>query len=303
MAERLPSLNALRAFEAVSRHGSIKKAAEELRVTPAAVSQQVKALEEALGTALLRRTASGLLPTDAGDSGLGDLREGFDRLSRAVRKMRTKRSRRILAVSVDPSFAATWLLARLDRFKQRRPEVDILLEASSAQADLARDDIDLAIRYGSGDWPGLRAVRLFDEDVFPVCSPKLLEGAQSLREPGDLRRHILLHLEWTPAKGAWPDWRAWLRAAGVEDVDASRGPRFTQHSMALQAAVEGQGVALGSTALVADDLAAGRLVSPFDLCVPTSFAYHLVCLEERAEDPTIAAFRDWMLAEAGRAAG
>lgn len=300
MVDRLPSLNALRAFEAVARHRSIKKAAAELHVTPAAVSQQVKGLEADVGAALLRRLVGGLALTEAGESGLADLREGFGYLTRAVRKMRAKRGRQLLTVSVDPSFAATWLVARLDRFKQAHPEIDLLLEASSASADLARDGIDAAIRYGSGDFPGLHAVRLFGEAVFPVCSPTLLEEPHPLREPADLRWHTLLHLEWTPAKGEWPDWRAWLRAVGVEGIDVERGPRFTEHSMALQAAMEGQGVALGSTALVADALAAGRLVWPFDFCVPTAFAYYLVCLEQRAEEPPIAAFRDWLVAEAGR---
>ncbi|WP_119461947.1 transcriptional regulator GcvA [Rhodospirillaceae bacterium SYSU D60014] len=298
MARRLPSLNALRAFEAVSRHGSIRAAADELHVTPAAVSQQVKALEEGLGVKLLRRAEGGLRLTEAGASGLEDLRAGFDRLSQAARKMRASNAR-LLTVSVDPSLAATWLIARLDRFKQRHPEIDVFLDASSAHVDLTREEIDMAIRYGAGDFPGLHAVRLFEDEVFPVCSPALLEGEHPLREPADLRWHRLLHLEWTPAKGEWPDWRSWLSAAGVESVDVTRGPRFTQHSMVLQAAVQGQGVALGSRALVADDLAAGRLVWPFDLCVPTSFAYYIVCLEAAAEDPRIAAFRDWLLAEAG----
>lgn len=269
-------------------------------MTAAAVSQQVKVLEGDLGTKLLRRVNREFLLTDAAQAGLPDLREGFDRLAQAARKMREDNSRRLLTVSVDPSLAATWLVARLDRFREVHPHIDVLLEASMERADFGRDDVDMAIRYGAGDDPGLHVVRLFDEEVFPVCSPRLLEGSHPLREPQDLRHHTLLHLEWTPAKGEWPDWRTWLLAAGVGDIDATRGPRFSQHSMVLQAAVQGQGVALGSTALVTDDLAAGRLVWPFDLCVPTNFAYYIVGPEKTADQPKIVAFRSWLLAEAGR---
>jgi LysR family glycine cleavage system transcriptional activator len=210
------------------------------------------------------------------------------------------RQRRRLTVSVVPSFAATWLVPRLDRFKQANPGLDLLLDATTALADLARGDADMAIRYGTGAFPELDCVRLFEDAMFPVCSPRLLQGAHPLSEPRDLAHHTLLHLEWAPAKGEWPDWRAWLLAAGVTGVDPDRGPRFTQHSMVLQAAVEGQGVALGTTSHVVDDLAAGRLVWPFDLCVPTRFAYWVVAPRDRAERPDIAAFRAWLIAEAGR---
>ncbi len=301
MADRLPSLNALRAFECVARHLSVTKAAGELHVTPAAVSLQIKALEADLGAKLVRRDGRSLALTIAGRAGLADLGEGFDRLARAARAMRPDRDRQMLTVSVEPSFAATWLVKRLEGFKRTRPAIDVRIHASMDCADFARDGVDVAIRYGMGDYPGLDVVRLFDDEVFPVCTPALMNGAHPLREPGDLRRHTLLHVDWVPHMGEWPDWSSWLRAAGVDDIDTGRGLRFTDESMALQAAVQGQGIALGNTALVADDLAAGRLVWPFALCLPTMFAYYIVCPEATADDPGIAGFRDWLLAEAASA--
>ena len=302
MADRLPSLNALRAFEAVTRHLSVTKAADELHVTPAAVSLQIKALEADLGAKLVRRAGRGLVLTDAGRAGLADLGAGFDRLTRAARAMRPERGRQMLTVSVEPSFAATWLVKRLDGFKRARPAIDVRIDASMDCADFARDGVDIAIRYGAGDYPGLDVVRLFDDEVFPVCAPALMDGDHPLAEPGDLRWHTLLHLDWPPHMGEWPDWSAWLRAAVADDVDVGHGIHFTDESMALQAAVQGQGVALGNTALVADDLEAGRLVWPFELCLPTMFAYFVVCPEDRSDDAAIAAFREWLLAEAASTA-
>jgi len=300
MAERLSSLNALRAFEAAARHRSFKKAASELHVTTAAVSQQVKLLELDLGTKLLQRIDGEWQLTEAGRAGISDLSQGFESIVEGLRKIRRLRRGRRLTVSVVPSFAATWLVARLDRFRQAHPDVDLLLDASMGLADLDRGDADMAVRYGAGAFAGLDCVRLFADDIFPVSSPRLLEGRHPLREPRDLRHHTLLHLEWNAEHGGWPDWAMWLRSAGVKDVDADRGPRFTQHSMALQAAVEGQGVALGTTSHAADHLAAGRLVAPFDLSMPTRFAYWVVAPRARAKEPAIAAFRDWLIAEAGR---
>jgi LysR family glycine cleavage system transcriptional activator len=300
MAERLPSLNALRAFEAVARHLSLTRAAAELHVTPAAVSHQIKALEQDLGVSLLRRVKREFLLTDAAKAGLPDLREGFDRIAQSARKMREDDAAGLLTVSLTPSFAANWLVPRIDRFKETEPDIDLRLDTSTGLADFVRGNVDVAIRYGTGDYPGLRVVPLFEEQIFPVCSPELLEGPHPLREPADLKLHTLLHLDWTPQKGEWPDWRMWLLAAGVRGVDVTRGPRFSDFSLALNAAVRGQGVALGSSALVADDLAAGRLAWPFQLCVPTTFACYFVCPEDSAERPKVAAFRDWLLAEAAQ---
>ncbi len=300
MAERLSSLNALRAFEAAARHRSFKKAAGELHVTTAAVSQQVKLLELDLGTKLLRRVDGEWQLTEAGRAGAADLTQGFESIAAGLRKIRGLGRRRRLTVSVVPSFAATWLVARLDRFRQAHPDIDLLLDATMELADLGRGDADIAVRYGAGAFPDLDCERLFADDIFPVASPRLLKGPHPLREPRDLRHHTLLHLEWSWQRAGWPDWAMWLRSAGVREVDAERGPRFTQHSMALQAAVEGQGVALGTTSHAADHVAAGRLVSPFDLCMPTHFAYFVVTPPDRTKEPAIAAFRDWLIAEARR---
>ena len=298
MAQRLPSLNALRAFEAVARHLSVAKAADELHVTPAAVSQQLRVLEEDLGVEHFTRVKRALRPTEIAEAGYGDLRDGFDSLARGVAKMRARTGRSLLTLSVEPSFAATWLVARLERLRRRQPELDVLLETSMRLVNLEREGFDLAIRYGAGVYPGLESARLFAEEVFPVCSPRLLETPAPLRQPSDLRHHTLLHLEWVSAYVEWPDWAAWLAAAGATEIDARRGPRFTDHALALQAAVEGQGVALGSTALIADDLAAGRLVAPFDFCLTTRFGYFLVWPKDAAKRPEAAAFRAWLLDEA-----
>lgn len=300
MTERLPSLNALRAFEAVARHLSFSEAAEELHVTQAAVSQQVKALEADLGARLLRRANRRIYLTEAGQAGLADLRVSFDRMARATRKMRADAGRQMLTIRVEPTFAATWLVARLDSFRDACNGVDIRIDASLDLPDFVRDGVDLAIHFGTGNYPGLDIQQLFRDDVFPVCSPRLLEGPKPLREPSDLQHHTLLHLESIPGYSEWPYWRAWLRAAGVENVDVSRGQRFTEHSMALQAAVEGQGVAMATTAIVADDIAKGRLVLPFDLHLTTIFAYYLVWPRDLASQPMIVAFRDWIRAAIDR---
>ncbi len=295
---RLPSLNALRAFEAVSRHLNFRKAAEELHVTKGAVSQQIKLLEGDIGIALVRRSNQGLTLTEAGQSALKELRGGFEQLAVAAQKMREAGSSRLLMVSAPPSFSAMWLVARLERFKRAYPEIDVLLDTTNSAVDLEHGNLHAAISFSTGHFPDMHAVRLFDEHVFPVCSPALLAGPHPLRSLADLRHHTLLHLEWTPTECKWPDWQAWLMAAGASDVDHTRGPRFTWHAMALQAAVQGQGVALASTPIVNDDLAAGRLVCPFDRSISTRFGYYLVCLPELAATRKIQAFREWLLREA-----
>jgi LysR family glycine cleavage system transcriptional activator len=294
----LPPLNALRAFEAAGRHLSFTKAAAELHVTPAAISQQLKTLEDYLGVQLFRRLNKALLLTDAGQACLPGLQEGFDRLAEAVKALRARDARRALTVSVAPSFGAKWLVPRLDRFRDAHPGVDVRIDASHRLVDFVREDVDLGIRYGLGDYPGLRVDRLLTDEVFPVCSLRLLAGPHPLRVPDDLRWHTLLHVDLATGDACCPDWRMWLLAAGVGDIDPTRGPQFSLSSMAEQAAIEGHGVALGSRVLVADDLAAGRLIKPFDLSFPVSFAYYVVCPETTADQPRIAAFREWVMAEA-----
>jgi len=298
MSSRLPPLNALRAFEAAARHLSFRRAAEELFVTPAAISHQIKGLEDYLGVPLFHRLNKSLLLTEAGQAALPTLREGFERLAEAVELMRADSPSRFLTVSVAPSFASKWLVPRLERFRQSVPGIDIRIDATSRCVDFIRDRVDLGIRYGAGDYPGLHSDCLRDDEIVPVCNPALLTGGHPLQQPVDLRYHTLLHID-DPVitGGGWPDWSMWLISAGVDGVDGSRGPRFSQASMAIQAAVEGHGVALVGAVLVEDDLAAGRLVNPFCLRAPVKFCYYLVCPPAAVQRQAVAAFREWLLAE------
>ena len=302
MARNLPPLNSLRAFEAAARHLSFTKAAEELHVTPAAISHQIKALEEQLGVPLFRRLTRALRLTQAGQAALPPMRDGFDSLADAVDLLRAHENSGALTVSLDPSFAAKWLVPRLDRFRAALPDLDVRLDATDKLTDFQRDNVDLAIRYGSGNYPGLEVERLLSEEIFPVCSPKLLDGPAPLAQPSDLRHHTLIHLEWDSENVTAPNWRMWLLAAGIHDINYTRGPVFSMTTLALQAAIEGQGVALASSFLVADDLAAGRLVVPFDLsvCDPLDFAYHVVVPKRTADLPKVVAFKTWLLDEIAR---
>ena len=296
MARPLPPLNALRAFEAAARHLSFTRAAAELNVTPAAVGHQVKALEDLLGVRLFRRLTRALRLTEAGQAALPALVDGFDRLAEAADAMRAHGDSGVLTISVCPSFGAMWLVPRLERFRILHPEIEIRIDGTDRLVDLTRDEADVALRYGPGGYEGVRVDWLFNRVNTPVCSPALLEGAHPLRAPQDLRHHSLLHVEWKEAEASW---RMWLLAAGLADIDPTRGPRFTMEAMAVQAALDGHGVALVSNVLVADELAAGRLVSPFDpgLSKPMSFSHYLPTPKDGASRPKIAAFRDWMLEE------
>lgn len=294
MARRLPPLNALRAFEAAARHLSFTRAAEELHVTQAAISHQVKALEEHLGRKLFRRLNRALLLTDDAQAYLPSVSRAFTLLNDATSDLLTKHTPGPLTVSALPSFAARWLVPRLGRFRHIRPDIDLRIDPSTELADFAGGDVDVGIRYGRGKYPGLRADWLMTEDIFPVCSPALLEGPHPLHDPEDLEHQVLLHDD------GHGDWRTWLLAAGVDRVDPARGPIFTDSSMLIQAAMAAQGVALARGVLAADELAAGRLVRPFTLSLPTEYAYYLVCPVNTAEQPKIAAFRDWLIGEARR---
>ncbi|MCZ6556912.1 MAG: transcriptional regulator GcvA [SAR324 cluster bacterium] len=292
MAYDLPSLNALRAFEATARHLSFKEAARELYVTPGAVSQQVKALEEALGLILVRRLTRAIELTEAGHTLLATLRDSFQRISETVESLVERDTTGPLTISVLPSLAAKWLVPRLGRFQARHPDIDVRISASNQFTDFAREDVDLGIRHGLGEYPGLRSDLLLPGELLAVCSPALLKGPLPLKSPRDLRHHTLLHAD------PRVEWSMWLKTHGVEGVNAGRGPRFSDDGLMLRAAIEGQGVAISSRALVADDLAAGRLVRPFALNLSERFAYFLVCPEATVDRPKIVAFREWILAEA-----
>jgi len=302
MSRRIAPLNALRAFEAAARHLSFTKAAEELHVTPAAISHQIKALEEYCGAPLFRRMTRALLLTDQGQAALPILREGFDRLATASQQMARLQDDHILTVSAAPSIAAKWLVTRLEGFRQKQPDIDVRLDTTDRLTDFDRDGVDLVIRYGGGDYPGLHAEPLFPTAVFPVCSPELLEGPRPLKEPNDLAGHTLLHVDWSSQSVTWPVWRMWLLAAGAEGVDPERGPRFNDAGLILQTAIAGQGVALAADVLAADDLAAGRLVRPFKLSVPVDFGYHIVFPEENVDVAKVAVFAAWLHEEAARTA-
>jgi LysR family transcriptional regulator, glycine cleavage system transcriptional activator len=245
---------------------------------------------------LFRRLNRALLLTDAGQACLPGLAEGFDRLAEAVAASRIRDEHRALAITVPPTFGARWLLSRLDRFRAAHPGIDVRIDATDRLVDFAREEVDIGIRYGAGDYPDVHVEPLLTEEVFPVCSPRLLEGPHPLRKPEDLKAHTLLHSEW--GARAQPDWPMWLLAAGVHDIDASRGPQFSLAGMTIQAAIEGHGVALVGSVLVADDLAAGRLIKPFDLSVPVSFGYYMVCEKTAVSRPKIRAFCEWLRAEA-----
>ena len=292
MARRLPSLNALKAFEAAARYESFTKAAAELHVTQGAVSHQVKALEGELGLKLFLRQRQRLNITEAGRAYLAVVRDAFDRLASGTEHLLQRQKTGVLCVTTSPNFAAKWLVHRLGHFAETYPDIDLRISASLHHVDFAREDIDMAVRHGDGHWPGLNVTRLASEQLFPVCSPRLLRGPHALRSPNDLKHHTLLHLD------DRRDWLKWLDAAGVADADLSRGAVFNQASMAIDAAIDGQGIALARTALAAWDLRMGRLARPFDLALSVTYAYWIVCPHAHADLPKVATFRQWLLAQA-----
>jgi LysR family transcriptional regulator, glycine cleavage system transcriptional activator len=291
---RLPPLNALRAFEAAARHLSFTKAAEELHVTQAAISHQIKALEAWFGQPLFRRRNRSLLLTDPGQAYLPAVRDAFDSLNQATQRLFRRDHAGPLTISVFASFAAVWLVPRLGRFADRHPDIDVRIAASDVLVDFDQDDeVDLGIRYGRGDWPGLKVERFLTEELFVVCSPRLLNGPNGLRALQDLNNQTFLHDQMRT------DWAMWMRHAGL-DFKPKRNLGFSHTNMVIQAAIDGLGVALGRRVLVEDDLAAGRLVKPFDLSLHAEFAYYLVCPPQCVDRPKIKAFRDWVFEEAAR---
>ncbi len=294
-----PSLNALRAFEAAGRHLSFSRAAEELHVTPAAIGQQVRALEGLLEASLFQRRNRTLVLTEAGHALLPGLSEVFYRLTEVVEGFRHRDVERPLTVTVPPTFAAGWLLPRLDQFRDAHPDVELRIDATNRVVDLTHEAVDVALRYGSGEYPGMRVDPLLSEEVFPVCSPRLLDAEHPLRLPQDLQWHALLHVDDAPdTSDYWPNWAMWLHSAGVEGVDARKGLRFSDTGLAIRMACDGKGVALGSRVLAQAELRSGRLVRPFALSLPVVFSYYVVMPMAIADAPRVAAFREWILAEA-----
>ena len=294
---RLPPLNALRAFEAAARHMNFSRAADELSVTPGAVSQQIQNLEDYVGAALFKRTPKGLLLTDAAQTALPALREAFDRLAEAASLLTAAVDGRRLTLTAPPSFAAKWLVPRLGAFEQAHPQVDVWLSAGIELVDLAAGEVDVAIRYGGGRYPGLEVRRLMSETVIPVISPELMKE-QPLESPEDLKSHVLLHDGSPDLDDSCPDWPMWLAARGLRGVDGNRGPRFNQSSLVIEAAVNGRGVALAKRTLAQADLEAGRLVAPLQIATAVDFAYYLVHPKAKGRLPQVKAFIGWLEAEA-----
>ena len=287
----LPSLNGLRAFEAAARHLSFTRAAEELNVTQTAVSHLIRRLEEHLGIPLFVRGNRALELTREAVSYLPAVRGAFEDLHAATARLRRAERDGVLTVSTTASLAAKWLVTRVAAFQDANPGIEVRITTSSHLVDFQRDDVDIAVRYGRGNWPGLRTDWLMAEDMFPVCSPSLLMGVPPLRAPEDLEHHTLLH-----ATVSREDWQLWLTAAGLPvSLATRRGLSFDQSFMAIQAAVEGLGVALGRTRFVEADIAGGRLVVPFDMVLPADAGFYIVAPEATADAPKIALFRDWLI--------
>jgi LysR family transcriptional regulator, glycine cleavage system transcriptional activator len=300
MLDTFPGLRSLRAFDASARHLSFSRAAEELHVTPAAISHQIKELEDQTGCELFIRTSRTMRLTKAGEILFESSRESLDILGRALSRMRRLTSNNQLRVSSAPSIAAKWLVPRLERFFAIFPSADVRVDIAATPVDFARDDADVAIRFGLGKYPGLRADLLFADKVFPVCNPRIITKDKPLKVPRDLLKHTLIHLDWEAQGSPWPNWRMWMLAAGVKEFNSTAGLHFDHTALAVQAALDGFGVALGDSNLVADDLAAGRLIKPFELSLnaPADFAYFIISPIETAEQPMIKAFREWCLTEA-----
>lgn len=296
MEHQLPPLNALRAFEATARHLSVKNAADELCVTAGAVSQLIKSLELQLGIALFRRANRGIFLTDAGQAYLPPVRNAFRQISDATRRIAVPAETGILTVSATPFFASAWLVPRLKSFHDAHPDIDLQVVSSTALADFSRDGVDVAIRHGLGRYPGLSSQRVLTVEIIPVAAPALVRQLGMPASPSDLMR-------WPRVNDAERKaWQLWFQAQGIDDAKPARGPSFDDSGLLLKAVLAGQGAALLPAAVVADDLAEGRLVQLSDLGWLEDFAYYLVCPEGSRDRPKIAAFREWIAAESGRKA-
>lgn len=296
MSRELPSLTALRAFEAAARHLSFTKAAAELHVTQAAISHQVKGLEQHLGVRLFRRLTRRLLLTDEAQTLLNVVQHSFDNIAGTVQQLSKQSTHGALDVVLRPFFAARWLSHRLSRFWVQHPEITLRLHHSSATEEFPGADVDLAVRWGDGNWSGVEVELLVPVKVAPVCSPVLLHEDAPLRSPADLRLHPLMHEE---NVDLWP---LWFAGVGLPDLEVPPGPIIDDTNVRVQAAMDGQGFALAPLALLRDDIATGRLVTPFDY-VLDHLGYYIVYPRGALAQPKVRIFRDWLLAEASHARG
>ncbi|HVN43848.1 MAG TPA: transcriptional regulator GcvA [Steroidobacteraceae bacterium] len=294
MQRRLPPLNALVVFEAAARHLSFTRASDELHVTQAAVSHQIKSIEDFLGVALFHRLGrgQGLTLTEAGREYLPVVTAALDSIRTSTDAIRRVRPKRVLNITTLDSLGSRWLLPRLARFRREHGSTDVRLTAAAMEDEpLRRGSAEIELRYGGGGWPDLVVERFMTETIFPVCSPELLRGPHPLRDPGDLRHHTLLH---DVARTGWADW---LDAVGVTDIDGERGPGFNHSNLVIQAAELGEGVALGRSPLVIDALIHGTLVRPFAQTLPSPYSYYIVTTARWASDPVVRAFSDWVMRE------
>ena len=301
---RLPPLNALKAFEVAGRHMSFSRAAEELHVTPAAISHQIKALETNLGVKLFRRLNRSLQLTEAGQACLPGLRSAFETMASAVGRVRDKEDWNILTISAPPAFGARWLVPRIVDFRTANPQIQVRIDPAIRSMDPIRDSVDVAIEFSQGHYSGRSvqrsAQRLFGQDVFPVCSPELLDGKNPLTTPDDLRGHTLIHFDAPMDDPEWPNWETWLRANNVDRLDPNKGPHFTSPNFTTQALLAGHGVALMAELVVESELATGTLVKPFDISYPGDLSYWALATSVDSEDDPVTLFWNWLTREASR---
>jgi LysR family glycine cleavage system transcriptional activator len=316
MPYRLPPLNSLRAFEAAARHLSFKLAAEELSVTPTAISHQIRSLERALGFPLFHRLTRAIELTPKGRSMLPRIREGLDAFAAAIESTRCHDEGGRLRVSSPPTFLQRWLIRQLPAFAQRHPDIQLHMTASLDMIDLPdgaasvlvdeevgegwEGEAAVYVRFGRGNYPGCQIDRLFSPVYAAVCSPRLLSGTQPLKVPADLAHHALLHDDTIPELMVRPTWGEWLELAGVSGVDSNAGMHFSDSGLVLSAAIDGVGVALASKPLIEAEVAAGRLIVLFDIVIRRPQSYFLVVPEAIAGNPVVRAFREWLCEEAGR---
>lgn len=303
MKRMLPGTRALRTFEAAGRHLNFTRAADEVGLTPAAVSYQIKEIEDQLGVVLFTRTSRRIQLTPAGAVLLEAATDALDTLQRAAgRAQRMARGSAHLRISLGARFATNWLLPRLSQFRAANPALELTFDITDQVRDFDTDDVDIAIRFGAGNYEHARSERLFETTIVPICSPKLLETGPRLEEPRDLFHHTLCYVDCKVDGMVWPNWSMWMAAAGIEDFDDSRCVAFSDSSHVVQAVIDGGTVGLAELAMITNDLSQGRLVRLFDIGVSVAqeYAYHLVYPENSSQDPHVLAFREWMLNETGQ---
>ena len=301
MSSRMPPLNPLRTFEVAARHLSFSRAADELFVTAAAVSHQIKTLEDSLGVRLFTRQGNSLALTETGTTYLPAIQQAFKQVAEATYRLHKRDQRPTLKMNVPPTFAVKWLIPRLDQFFKLHPDIDVKVSTSNHMVDFSRENFDLVMCYGRGHYPGMQSKRCLPVEVFPVCSPRLLDAGRPVAGPADLKHYTLLHDDSVYSDGSNPDWSTWFDFVGCTEVDATRGPSFWPSHLVIDAAIDGLGVALAKKPWVDKDLESGRLVRLSDVSLPVEYSYYIVYPDSRAEDPLITTFVEWVQSQGGAA--